>query len=279
MTRKVLATHHETMLREESGITQEVIDTRGCRTVKTKAELETLGFSNSQRNVPRILIPVYSPTGEIATYQFRPDEPRIDKDGKPVKYETPSGTRMVLDIHPFAREMLGNPSIPLFITEGLKKSDALVSRGLCAVTLLGVWSWRGRNGDGGLTALTEWEYIGLNGREVYLVFDSDIMLKLGVYRAMVRLKAFLEGRGADVRIIYLPPGKGAKKQGVDDFFVAGNTEDGLLSFATTELKEPPEGEEFAEEPNTQAATLVSYAEDAELFRTPDGEAYATFPVE
>jgi hypothetical protein len=44
-------------------------------------------------------------------------------------------------------------------------------------------------------------------------------------------------------------------------------------------EEPSEEEVFAPEPNTQAATLVSYAEDAELFRTPDGEAYATFPVE
>jgi hypothetical protein len=40
-----------------------------------------------------------------------------------------------------------------------------------------------------------------------------------------------------------------------------------------------EEEAFAPEPNTQAATLVRYAEDAELFRTPDGEAYVTFPVE
>ncbi len=47
----------------------------------------------------------------------------------------------------------------------------------------------------------------------------------------------------------------------------------------SENEEPSEEEEgFAPEPNTQAATLVRYAEDAELFRTPDGEAYVTFPV-
>ena len=194
MTRKILASHHETMLREESGITQEVIDARGYRTVKTKAALKTLGFSDSQRNVPGILVPLHSHTGEIVTYQYRPDLPRISKDGKPVKYETPLGTRMVLDVHPFARKMLGNPSMPLFITEGIKKGDALVSQNLCTVALLGVWNWRGRNGDGGLTALAEWEYVALNGREVYIVFDSDLMLKLGVYRGMLRLKAFLEGR-------------------------------------------------------------------------------------
>ena len=150
-----LSEKHKKMLTEESGIPEEVIGARGYRTVDKKAELETRGFSKIQRNVPGLLIPVYSPCGEIATYQYRPDEPRI-KDGKPIKYETPTGTRMVLDVYPFAREMLGDPSVPLLITEGIKKGDALVSRGLCAMALLGVWNWRGRNQDGGLTALAEW---------------------------------------------------------------------------------------------------------------------------
>ena len=101
---------------------------------------------------------------------------------------------MVLDVHPFARERLGNPAVPLFITEGIKKGNALVSCDRCAVALLGVWNWRGRNGEGGLTALAEWEYVALNDREVYIVFDSDVMLKPQVHKAMVRLKAFLERR-------------------------------------------------------------------------------------
>ncbi len=185
---------HTKMLIEESGISPGVVEARGYRTVEKQVELKRLGFSGSQCNPPGLVIPIYSPTGEVVSYQFRPDMPRIDKKGKPVKYETPSGTRMVLDVHPFAREMLGSPSVPLFITEGIKKGDALVSRGLCTVALLGVWNWRGRNGDGGLTALAEWEYVALNDRVVYIVFDSDVMLKLGVYHGMVRLKAFLEGR-------------------------------------------------------------------------------------
>jgi hypothetical protein len=190
----ILAEHHEKMLIEESSIDPKVVEARGYRTVETKRELKRLGFSERQCNKPGLLIPVYSPTGDIATYQYRPDEPRIDKKGKPIKYETPSGTRMVLDVHPFAREMLGNPTMPLFITEGIKKGDALVSCDRCAVTLLGVWSWRGRNDDGGLTALAEWDYVALNDRAVYIVFDSDVMLKPQVHKAMVRLKAFLESR-------------------------------------------------------------------------------------
>ena len=69
-----------------------------------------------------------------------------------------------------------------------------MSRGRCAVALLGVWNWRGRNDEGGLTALAEWDYVALNDREVYIVFDSDVMLKPRVHKAMVRLKAFLESR-------------------------------------------------------------------------------------
>ena len=102
-----LADHHKKMLVDESGIARDVAEARGYRTIEKKVELKTLGFSDSQRNTPGLLIPVYSPTGEIATYQFRPDQPRIGKNGKSVKYETPSGTCMVLDVHPFAREMLG----------------------------------------------------------------------------------------------------------------------------------------------------------------------------
>jgi hypothetical protein len=182
------------MLIDESGIARNVAEARGYRTVETKSELKSLGFSERQCNKPGLLIPIYSPTGEIVNYQFRPDQPRIGKNGRAIKYETPSGTRMVLDVHSFARKRLSDPSAPLFITEGIKKGDALVSRGRCAVALLGVWSWRGRNGDGGLTALAEWEYVALNGREVYIVFDSDVILKPEVHKAMVRLKAFLESR-------------------------------------------------------------------------------------
>jgi hypothetical protein len=188
-----LADHHEQMLLEESGIEREIIKARGYRTLEAKAELKRLGFSDKQGSVPGLLIPVYGPSGEISNYQYRPDQPRI-KAGKPVKYETPAGSRMVLDIHPHALEKLKDPSFSLFITEGVKKGDALVSRGVCAVALLGVWNWRGTNPQGGTVALPEWEQIALNDRTVYIVFDSDVMEKREVCGALVRLKSFLEGR-------------------------------------------------------------------------------------
>ena len=181
------------MLIEESGIAPEAVEARGYRTIGKKADLKRLGFSEAQCGVPGLLIPVRSPAGEVVLYQYRPDEPRI-RDGKPVKYETPRGSRMALDVHPFARDRLGDPSIPLFVTEGIKKGDCLVSRDLCAIALLGVWNWRGTNEKGGKALLPDWNQVALNGRRVYVVFDSDVMLKPAVHKALAGLKAVLEDR-------------------------------------------------------------------------------------
>ena len=41
---------------------------------------------------------------------------------------------------------------------------------------------------------------------------------------------------------------------------------------------PPEGEDYLDEPDTQSAVRLRYAEGACLFHTPDGEAYATVLV-
>ena len=203
------------------------------------------GFGQSQRNAPALLIPVYGTTGDIVLYQSRPDSPRIGRRGRPVKYETPTGAGMALDVHPFCRESLKDPGVPLFVTEGIKKGDALVSRGLCTVALIGVWNWRGTNEQGGKTALAEWEYVALNGRKVYVVFDSDVMEKRKVHAALSRLKAFLERRGASVRLIYLPAGEGGQKQGVDDYLASGRTVDDLLENAATELKQQSDEDEGA----------------------------------
>ena len=230
-----LLPHHRTMLTEESGISEPIIQRRDYRSVEDKKELEALGFSPTQRNVPALLIPIHSPAGHVSLYQSRPDAPRLNNKGKPVKYETPSGSRMTLDVHPCARDKLGDPSTDLFITEGVKKGDALVSRGLCVVALIGVWNWRGTNGLGGKTALPEWEDIALNGRTVYIVFDSDVMTKKEVHAALARLKGFLEHRQAKVKLIYLP-GDDEAKQGVDDFLAAGHSTRDLLALASSELR-------------------------------------------
>ncbi len=102
------------------------------------AALKQLGFSRSQQElVPALIIPVCGVTGEVVFHQARPDHPR-GLAGKPVKYETPRGARMALDIHPLAKERLGDPDDVLIITEGVRKADAAFSQGVTSIALLGV---------------------------------------------------------------------------------------------------------------------------------------------
>ena len=234
---EALLPQHQALI-EASGIAAEVAAARGYRSVQKKTELRSLGFGDRQCRVPALVIPVWGVTGQIATYQIRPDEPRIGEDGKPRKYETPRGSRMVLDVPPLVRSRLADPDVPLFITEGARKADAAVSRGLCCVAVLGVWNWRGTNDLGGKVALPDWEAIALNGRPIYICFDSDAMTKPQVHQALARLKAFLEQRGARVRLVYLPPGQHGEKVGLDDYLAAGHSVDDLLALASDEVRFP-----------------------------------------
>ena len=168
----MLAVHHRHMLEIESGIRPDLIATRGYRTVTVKAELKRLGFSDRQCLTPGLLLPIWDLNGDIASYQFRPDQPQLNRDGKVTKYETPQGSTMILDVSPVIHDQLRDVGVPLLITEGLKKADAAISQGGGCVALLGVWNWRGKDAKGATRMLPEFERIPLRGRLVYLIFDS-----------------------------------------------------------------------------------------------------------
>jgi Protein of unknown function (DUF3631)/Domain of unknown function (DUF3854) len=182
---------------------------------------------------------VISTNGECAGYQLRPDAPRMI-DGRVTKFETPRGARLSLDVPPRVRQHLGNPDVPLWITEGPVKADAAVSHGLACVALFGVYAWRARNEFGGTTVMTQLEWLHLKDRQVYLAFDSDLILKVQVYDALARLRGVLEHFGAHVAIVVLPAGEHAEKTGLDDYLTRGGTADDLLAHhITTEMPKPP----------------------------------------
>lgn len=241
----MLSPAHQALL-DGSAIRPETAAARGYWTATRAAELRRLGFGTGQSRVPALVIPVWGVAGEVVLYQCRPDAPRIVK-GKALKYETPTGAHMALDVPPPIRGLLRDPAVPLFITEGVRKADSAASRGLCCIALLGVWNWRGSNAVGGRLALADWESIALNHRKVYIAFDSDVMTKPAVHAALERLKAFLEHRGADVLMVYLPPGSGGEKIGLDDYFAAGNSVPELLSHASPALRS------IAHDDDTEAA--------------------------
>ncbi len=276
MTERLAANHLEML--SASGITDEIIEARDYFTARKKVELANLGFSDRQQIVPALVIPVYAPHGEVVLYQARPDQPRM-RNGKVVKYETPAKSRMALDVPPTVRHLLGDPKLPLFITEGVKKADALASLGLCAAALLGVWNFRGTNDAGGKTLLAAFDSIALNGRQVFVVYDSDVMLKAAVGEAMSRLGAVLTSRGAHVRYVYLPSGPAGEKVGVDDYLAQGHGVNDLFALATTELRALPDGADEDDEPATQTDALVAIGREAYLFHDTQKMPFARVTVD
>ena len=216
---------HLLHLHEGSGITTDVIRERGYRSLLGKSELEKFGFTPAQQRAPGILIPLWSVDGKEAGYQFRPDHPRTSGRGKPVKYESPAGSSNRLDSPPRCQKTIGNPQVPLWITEGSKKADALASKGACAISVTGVWGFKGKNQFGGITFLTDWDYVALKNRTVYLAIDSDIVTKEPVRKALEHIGEHLKRKGATVQIIQLPQLEGQDKTGIDDYLLRYSLQD------------------------------------------------------
>lgn len=235
-----LAIDHAQILKD-SAITPDVAARRGYATITAKAKIKRLGFSERQCRTPCLLIPVWGTSGEIVNYQIRPNNPYIQKRAgkrdKAIKYETVSDHGLCLDIpnDPRVRESLRADGPPIFITEGARKVDSGISHGILTIGVLGVYGWRGRNELGGLTALPDWESIHLKSRVVYLAFDSDARENDNVCNALKRLKRFLESKGADVKVIWMPPASDGSKVGLDDFFAADHSVDELLQHACDEI--------------------------------------------
>jgi hypothetical protein len=188
----ILSDRHRHMVEIESAITLEVIQARAYRTVEDPEELLSLGFQPYQAITPGLLVPLYDMWGNVSSYQYRPDDPRENAEGKLVKYETRDGHRQVLDANPLLGQRLRDPSEPLIVTEGARTADAAISQGYVAVALSGVWCWRKDR-----VQLPEWEDIKLYGREVYVAFDSDVRSKPHVLKALKGICEFLYERGAN----------------------------------------------------------------------------------
>jgi len=224
---------------ENSAISPEVIQERGYTTVYGKAPLKDFGFAVYQQKAPGILIPLWGVNGttEPINYQYKPDYPRINK-GKAVKYESPTDSLNRLDCPPRCKADLANPQIPLWITEGAKKADAIATAGGCALNVGGVWNWKGKNPFGATTIQADFDSIALSERIVNLAFDSDIVSKPPVKLALLRLSEHLQRKGAVVEIIYLPQ-NGDKKTGIDDYLVQGHSlQDAIALPKPTAIEEP-----------------------------------------
>jgi hypothetical protein len=205
---------------KDSDIAPEVIAARGYRTIRHRPEVPD-EFANWQRRLG-LLVPTHSPDGETIGYQLKPNKPIPRKNGNAPKYETPTGSRIILDVNPLMLEEVRGGDGDLWVTEGPKKVDALTSRGEPTVGIIGVWNFA-EPGSKSRTTLSCWNHVRLRGRRVIIVYDADAKTNPDVQEALRRLVAMLEGLGSEVLVVYLPAVNGDGKAGVDDYLAGGGT--------------------------------------------------------
>jgi len=257
---------HDGHKRELAAVEPAVVAERGYETImrpsssdqRPRERLRRLGIpswaTGADADFPGLLIRIYGPTGQRVSCQWKPRRPVRNRDGKPMKYASPNGQTSRLDVHPRNTSAMPDPTIPLWITEGVKKADALTSRGLCVVALSGVYNWRSQHGT-----LGDWEDVTLKGREVVVCFDSDARTNPNVARAMIRLGRWLQSKGAKpVRYLITPAEvDGQPVKGADDFLAAGGSLEELQAAATT----TPPAPDIADDTFTDARLAETIADD------------------
>jgi hypothetical protein len=267
--------NHAKML-AASGIPPEHAVARGYETIVDSRRLVQLGFvKNACKCVPGLLIPLLRRDGSTWGYQYRPDVPRLNGKGKPIKYETPYQQRNGLDVPPGMGDLLDDPCVPLWVTEGSKKADCGAQYHLCIIALSGVWNWRGTNDMGGKTAVGDWNDVALNGRRVIIAFDGDVTRKPSAAKALCALAHFLKSRGAQVEYLHLPD-DGKQKVGLDDYLVPGHTAEDLLRLVKPDQPPVPDEEEPPQpEPPPPPVTPVSLDDAHAVFERWLGHDYDT----
>lgn len=199
---------------------------------------------------------------------FRPDAPRWDQGrDRPRKYEHPIGAparsfwlrvpaavaQLVADRHrlqlpaeviadregsagAFWRWWALTPTLPLVVTEGAKKAAALLSAGLPAVALPGIWNGAPKGADGRPALLADLAAVPLLERPCWVLFDCPKGSKDAAERkAAGRLGRLLAAAGAAVLVGTVP---GTHGKGADDHLAAGGTWEQLAA-ALKPLKPGP----------------------------------------
>ncbi|RIK75384.1 MAG: hypothetical protein DCC68_21280 [Planctomycetota bacterium] len=208
-----------------SGLTDETIAAAGIHSESDTLRLaRILGWDKwPKKRGAAIVFPYYDADGANGYHQVKPDSPRTDSKGKPVKYESPKGQSPRLYVPPGVPSKLDSPEAWLVITEGIKKALAATQAGFPCLGLAGVSSiYRDKRS---CRLLPELERIAWKGRKVFIAFDSDATDKPEVADAERQLAAKLAAMGAVVKVIRIPAGPAGDdgepvKQGIDDFLVS-----------------------------------------------------------
>jgi putative DNA primase/helicase len=215
--------HHLAGLRAR-GLTDATIAAAGLTSETSRDKLAALlRWKRPGKTIaPAIVIPFYGADGSNGYARVRPDVPRLDRNGKPVKYESPKGEPNRIYLPPGDAQHLANTAQELALTEGEFKALALSQELLPTIGLVGIGGWKEKDHQ---RLLPELERVAWSGRKVYLIPDSDFGTNENVATAVAWLAKHLSDRGAVVKLVRLPDGAPdasgkPAKMGADDYLAA-----------------------------------------------------------
>lgn len=167
------------------------------------------------------VIPYFDIKGKKTSfYRVRfTDSPKgFNKTKKPIRYTQPVNQIPRFYLAPFLdwEHIAKDKEVPIYITEGEKKSAKACKEGFTTIGLGGVWNWKSKKQKKSL--IDDFKDFSWRGREVILVFDSDYQTNPKVYQALLSLCKELTKLGAIPSIVSLPS-NGDEKIGFDDFLV------------------------------------------------------------
>ena len=170
-------------------------------------------------------------------------------DGSEPKYLTPEGAGNRSYFSPLLKPAILNGGKPLMIAEGEKGTDSANHHGFACVGLAGVYSFKDKASRAGLPELKEVNF--KNGRQILIVFDSDITTNPHVLEAAFQVAEWVCRRGATPLIVQLPCELDGRKNGVDDFLARHGADalQRLIDIAQPaghlkESKQPEEPDDF-----------------------------------
>lgn len=197
--------------------------------------------------------------GVMVPVTFKPDQPRLNSDRKPIKYERPIGSaprpyfppldpqtyetiaaRAGLTPPAFRSSwaawqwLLAQPAVELVLDEGEKKAAAACSHGWLTIGLAGIWNGapkpKDANGEafGSHTLIAELQWLRTirpTGAPLTIAFDASEKPRgrIAIRNARRILGRLLDADGHQVQIreILQPDGAGSFVKGTDDLLVAG----------------------------------------------------------
>ena len=172
------------------------------------------------------IIPYFDLNGNVTKFwRYRYLEPT--KKGfdaltvkKELKYAQPGGTVNEVYLPPLKdwKQIAGDPSEPLFITEGELKAACCTLAGYPCIGVGGVWSFKSNANY--MPLLPMFHKFKWDNRKVYVAYDSDAVTNYMVMQAENALARVLADLGALPYIVRLPPGEDGAKVGLDDYILA-----------------------------------------------------------